>query len=61
LDSAVQIFLLDGAEAGLQHQLASIEPHDSATMVVGNLQGDAGCAGTYVKHKVSLPTSHLRD
>src|SRR4030043_1385298 len=61
LDSTVQVFLLDGAEASFQHQVANIEPHDSAIMVVGNLQGDAGCTGTYVKHEVFRPRSYSRD
>jgi hypothetical protein len=61
LDSAVQVFLLDGAEASFQHQVANIEPYYSTIMVVGNLQGDTGCTGTYVKHKVSRLKSHSRD
>jgi hypothetical protein len=61
LDPAVQVFLLDGAEAGLQHQMANIEPYDSAIVVVGNLHGDTGRTGTYVKHKVSRPKGHSRD
>jgi hypothetical protein len=61
LDSAVQTSLLNGAKASLQHQVANIKPHDFAIMVVGNLQGNTGCTGTYVKHKVSRLKSHLRD
>jgi hypothetical protein len=61
LDPAVQAFLLDGTEASFQHHVANIEPHDLAIMVVGNLQGDTGCTGTYVKHNVSRPKSHSRD
>jgi len=41
--------------------VANIEPHDLAIMVVDNLQSDTGCTGTYVKHKLSGPNSHLRD
>src|SRR5512136_2868395 len=61
LDSAVQVLLLDGAEASFQHQVANIEPHDSTIMVVGNLHGNTGCTGTYVKRKVSGPKGHSRD
>jgi hypothetical protein len=61
LDSAVQVFLLDSPEASFQHEVTNIEPHDSAIMVVGNLQGDTGCTGAYVKHKLSRPKSHSRD